>query len=217
MPKHLSVRMAWHDNKWNGRVCRDPEGNFYCSGTHSLLSERLARNKNTEIEKIERENKIDQIQDYLPPCFWSANAFAVEPAQITHVHPFPSLREKAINEKLKPYSVLSWPFRLSFNHSKQKRSREGYYPKDLESRIESFREWFEVGKSLIFFYLNYDNPVSADDYKRALVGCSVLSSKIAHPPHFDFSHAELSQWQKKDEMQNFPTVNWAFQISHDYE
>ena len=29
--------------------------------------------------------------------------------------------------------------------------------------------------ALVFFYLNYDNPVSADDYKYALVGCARLA------------------------------------------
>jgi hypothetical protein len=32
MPPHLTIRMAWHDNKWNGEVCKDPVGNSYCGG-----------------------------------------------------------------------------------------------------------------------------------------------------------------------------------------
>jgi hypothetical protein len=39
------ARMAWHDRGWDGRVCHDPAANSYCTGSHSLLSERLAREK----------------------------------------------------------------------------------------------------------------------------------------------------------------------------
>jgi exodeoxyribonuclease V alpha subunit len=82
--------MAWHDDKWNGRVCKDPESSIYCIGTHSLLSERLARNKNTDIEKQKLGEKIEKIKGYLPPCFWSADAFSPEAVHVTHVHPFRS-------------------------------------------------------------------------------------------------------------------------------
>ena len=34
---HLTVRMAWHDSNWNGRICNKPDENTYCVGTHSLL------------------------------------------------------------------------------------------------------------------------------------------------------------------------------------
>jgi hypothetical protein len=35
--RHLTVRMAWHDSSWNGRICKDPAANSYCVGEHSLL------------------------------------------------------------------------------------------------------------------------------------------------------------------------------------
>jgi len=30
--RHLCLRMAWHDNKWDGNICRDPSSNIYCIG-----------------------------------------------------------------------------------------------------------------------------------------------------------------------------------------
>ena len=47
---HITVRMAWHDNNWNGTVCRDPEGNNYCTGAHSILSGRIEKNKDPKLE-----------------------------------------------------------------------------------------------------------------------------------------------------------------------
>ena len=47
---HITVRMAWHDNNWNGTVCRDPEGTNYCPGAHSILSGRIEKNKDPKLE-----------------------------------------------------------------------------------------------------------------------------------------------------------------------
>lgn len=51
MTKHLTVRMAWHDNRWNGKVCLNPEGNTYCTGAHSLLSGRIKKTKMLRLNK----------------------------------------------------------------------------------------------------------------------------------------------------------------------
>ena len=42
---HLTVRMAWHDNNWDGKVCQNPVSNTYCTGAHSLLSGRIEKRK----------------------------------------------------------------------------------------------------------------------------------------------------------------------------
>jgi len=70
MGKHLTVRMAWHDNCWNGKVCQNPEENTYCTGAHSQLSGRIEKNKDTDFEQ---ENKGKYIQgnfnpEAVPPC-----------------------------------------------------------------------------------------------------------------------------------------------------
>ena len=35
MALHLSARVAWHMNGWDGRICRDPASNTYCVGPAS--------------------------------------------------------------------------------------------------------------------------------------------------------------------------------------
>jgi exodeoxyribonuclease V alpha subunit len=209
---HLTARMAWHDNKWNGAICCHPERNDYCVGSHSLLSERLAREKKVEIEVRYKKRKIDQIPNYQPPCFWSSNAFSGNSAKITHVHPFTRFKGKIIKETLHHYSIFTWPFRLSFNHSQEKIRREGYYPPDLEKRIRNFVAKFKPGESLVFYYLNYDNPISADEYKYALVGCAPVKS-IGESKNYAFSRAELSRLQRKHLTKNFKPINWAIQVT----
>ena len=67
------------------------------------------------------------------------------------------------------------PFRIrpTFLGTKIKNGR--YFPY-LEPRLERYCERLSPGSSFVFFYLNYDNPVSAHEYKYALVGCARLSS-----------------------------------------
>lgn len=211
---HVTVRMAWNDRGWDGKVCRDPTANTYCSGTHSLLSERLAREKRLDPKLEAPGAKLDAaLPEYLPPCFWSSCAFADDPTATLHRHPFGYLRDKKqINTTLRPYSVYTWPFRLSITHNAFK--RHGQYFPDLEQRIDRYCERLVKGKSLIFFYLNYDNPVSADDYKYALVGCARLSRDPELSGHFPFDKTELQEIRTGDGMKNFPTLNWAIQLTH---
>jgi ATP-dependent exoDNAse (exonuclease V) alpha subunit len=214
---HLTVRMAWHDNNWNGRICSRPEDNIYCVGTHSLLSDRLARTRNLDLEKNHKEVRLDQVKGYLPPCFWSSNAFSDKQIKVQHVHPFESLRTKVIDETLPPFSTFTWPFRLSFNHGKRVKKVQGNYPSDLEDRVKNFVGRLRKSDSLVFFYLNYDNPVCPDNGRNryVLVGCAPLSS-VTPAKRFPFTDDEEKKWRSKPDNQHFPTINWAFTVSYDF-
>lgn len=216
MPHHVSVRMAWHDAKWNGTICDDPEKNVYCVGPHSLLSPRLAREKKLDIEKTNAGKRIDEVENYLPPCFWTTNAFSDNGIAVTHIHPFPYLKHKKIQEELNPYSVFTWPFRHSFARSEGAHKRDGLYRKDLDKRIGTFCSEIVPGTSIAFFYLNYSNPISADENQYALVGCSLVQN-IGEPTHFEFAAEELARIRRDKEMKNFPTMNWALQVTYDKE
>lgn len=217
MVQHLTVRMAWHDAAWDGTICRDPSGNSYCEGTHSLLSERLSRDKDAEQEQSHKEEPLDVLMpEYLPPCYWSSNAFSANSIDVVHAHPFPELKTtKRIPDSLPANSMYTWPFRLSFNHSKTTSNRDGKYPRGLSKRIERFVGRFRPNDSLVFFYLNYDNPISADEFKYALVGCAKLKEFVT-PDEFEFSKQELKKWRSGKGMQHFPAMNWALRVSYDF-
>jgi len=219
MTKHLTIRLAWHDNKWDGSICEDPESNIYCSGTHSLLSSRIEREKNIDVEKKNAGKKIDLIEDYQPPCFWSSNSFSNRKCKIKHKHPFVNVKIDEIKEVLFPYSAFSWPFRLSFSHSKKKKQEWGSYPPPelVDRRIEDFFGNLEKGASIVFFYLNYDNPISANEGKYVLLGCSVISS-VGKSNYFDDKDGHLERIRNSSrQMKNLGTSNWAIQVSHDFE
>ena len=58
---HLTARVAWHDNKWNGAICRDPEKNVHCRGNYSLISPRIQRRINLELEQKYKTQDVSQI------------------------------------------------------------------------------------------------------------------------------------------------------------
>ncbi|OWQ92519.1 hypothetical protein CDQ92_19830 [Sphingopyxis bauzanensis] len=204
--------MAWHDRGWDGHVCDDPAANTYCSGSHSLLSERLAREKKIECETPCRALDAD-LPGYQPPCFWTSSAFATNATQTLHRHPFSRLSDKKqIVDELPANTVYTWPFRLSITHNSKE--QHGQYFPDLEQRIERYRGRLSADRSLIFLYLNYDNPISADEYKYALVGCVRLKD-IKDAGTFQFDEKELEKLRSQsDSMKNFPVMNWALKLEH---
>jgi hypothetical protein len=216
MTTHLTVRLAWHDHGWDGTICNKPLANCYCTGSHSLLSDRLARDKVAALEHQHRGQRLDSLlPTYLPPCYWSSCAFSTEPTNVIHAHPFRNLREThQIPDQLPAAAAFTWPFRLSMRHSKNGINRDGKYPPDWDGRADRFLGRLTERKSLVFFYLNYDNPVSADEYKYTLVGCSrlILGSRTGS---FPFKDQELAKLQERKGMQNFGAENWALKIEHD--
>ncbi len=222
--KHLTVRMAWHDNFWNGHICQDPENNIYCNGYNSLLSDRIRRRKQVEIEKQYSGRPLPEIvknENYVPPCFWSINAFGNDELPIIHDNPAND-KIVPIKESLHANSVFSWPFKLSFVRDNKVFRTEGKYPKNLEDiRIPNFQNKLVEKNSIVFLYANYDNPISGDDNISGirpaylLVGCALLANKKS-PTRFTEPQEEFDKAKKRPHLQNFPNINWAIQYSLDH-
>lgn len=220
--KHLCLRMAWHDNKWNGTICKKPAENDYCVGEYSLLSKRIRRRRDLDIESKPSCSacKADaaELGEYQPPCFWSINAFGAKPLRFKHDNPaapdFPT-----IDEELLPYSVISWPFSLSFVKSeKERRKYKGnYYPKEIfERRIRLFQRNLRSGQSVVFTYCNYSNPVSGEEMKYLVTGCALLTEQ-GEPQYFNVSKETLAQKAKQLKQPNFPSMNWALRYTLDIQ
>ena len=82
---HLNVRVAWHDNRWNGTVCADPLRNSYC-----LDLERIRSGRNDELESGLRGRDFATLSAVeLPPCQAESAAFMNSNAWIRTVeHPY---------------------------------------------------------------------------------------------------------------------------------
>ena len=196
--RHLCLRIAWHDNKWNGAICTKPADNDYCVGEYSLLSDRIRRRRDLEIESKPGCSgcKADgsKLGEYQPPCFWSINSFGPEPLSFKHDNPiapdFPT-----IDEPLPPYSIISWPFKLSFvkDQQEKRKYRGNYYPKEIfENRIRLFQRNVRPAQSIVFTYCNYSNPVSGEELKYLVTGCALLAEQ-GEPQYFKISKETLAK------------------------
>ncbi len=219
---HLTLRVAVHDNKWNGSVCKDPEGNTYCSGYSSLLSERIRRRKKrNQFEKeIAFKGKSLPEIDYLPPCFWSINLFGEKAIEAVHDNPAaPNLY--SIHENLPAKSMYSWPFAISFTRTPTERAESGAYPKNLEyNRIPRFSAKVHENKSIAFMYANFSNPLTEEEQKYLVVGAGLVShkQKPSEIPHFG-PESEIREIRNRPidnkKYRHFPSMNWAMQFSFD--
>ena len=68
---HLSVRVLWYDNKWNGCVCNDPANNASCM----MLLPRMA-DKDPDLEEQYIGKGFSEMPESdLPPCIGEMVSF----------------------------------------------------------------------------------------------------------------------------------------------
>ena len=51
MTTHITLRLAWHNDGWNGRICAKPAENSYCVGCSSYPGEVIHERRDLEWEK----------------------------------------------------------------------------------------------------------------------------------------------------------------------
>lgn len=220
--RNVCIRLAWHDSQWNGKVCVKPEDNIYCVGENSLLSDRVRRRRDLEKE-CSKECKGNAIKEYnklkyQPPCFWSINAFGNETLDYVHDNPVAPKEFPLIKQPLKPYTVISWPFKLAFVREKADQNKYGsYWPKEIfESRIRKFHGHIKEKESVVFFYCKYSNPVSGEEMSYLVTGCALLSEK-GQLEWFNIPQEQLKKKREELKEPNFPTLNWALSYTTSFD
>ena len=78
MTIHMSARVAWHMDGWNGHVCQNPAANTYCVGTHSYPGEMIAERRDLALEILDAGKCCTKI-NHIPACCYSINAFGSNP------------------------------------------------------------------------------------------------------------------------------------------
>jgi len=174
MPTHVTARLAWHNDGWNGAVCRRPELNSYCVGCKSFPGDVISRERNLDLEKIHAGKMGNTITGYVPPCSYSYNAFGLEEAPSASNPPdffFGGAGRAEWTLTLATVSI--WPYEAMYAAEVK---AEGFL--DNNTRRKLTLEFFkpiqdDVGNNLIFYYANYSNPLSEDDAPRyAIIGAS---------------------------------------------
>jgi len=219
MVKHVSVRFAWHDDKWDGGVCRNPERNVYCTGNYSLLSPRIQRRVHVHLEdtyKNQEASKLLREQKYVPPCYWCLNALGTEGCLVEDRHPFSDTDDEfmevpPLKYDLKRSSVCSWNFKLGYS---MKGSYERYIPpSELDKRVKEYLGQIRKGRSIAFFYTNYSNPLTGEDRDRKylLLGAGLVRD-VKKPQEYDIPDELIESVRAKPHMKNTPKLAWQFQI-----
>jgi len=177
MTTHISARIAWHDDGWNGRICKNPAANTFCVGTQSYPGQYIA-----EKRSLDWENKVAgrpcKDLECIPPCCYSHNAFGLDETPAEAEPPVWFNEGTQIRRwLLPPATVCVWPYEVMYGDDVKAGGRFDY-----ERRLANAREFFDAiqpDKSLIFYYANYSNPFSEDEAKRyALIGLSRVKAVV---------------------------------------
>lgn len=174
MTVHISARVAWHNDGWNGCVCKNPAANTYCVGAQSYPGQLISEKRSLEWEN-QVSGRHSKSLDRIPPCCFSYNTFGSEEAPAESEPPAWFNTTQIRRWMLPPSTVCIWPYEEMYGDDVRTQNRFDY-----EKRLENARTFFnsiQPDKSLVFYYANYSNPFSEEEAKRyVLVGISRIKS-----------------------------------------
>ncbi len=183
MGMHVTARLAWHSDGWNGHICSEPHKNTYCVGTHSYPGEMITQRRDLENERACAGQSCAGLKE-APPCIYSVNAFGEE--QLTSFADPPEFFNKGAKRRtwtLQPSTVCVWPYEEMYRD--EVRKGPSYDARERKKHSDAFFAQIEAKSSLIFYYANYSNPFSTDETPRyVLVGLSRVK-EVGEELYFD--------------------------------
>lgn len=187
MGRHLSLRLPWHDRGWDGHVCDNPVANVYCSGEYGLKAHGIRDKKVDAEEDAIKSRPVEKLKDneYHPPCLRTIQTFGGrkpldflnEPKDFLSTE---KVRITPIPEKIPCCCSGTWPYDKVFRRAEDAPEDtpdeflERYDPEEAVNNIKEMFGQFKAGKSLAFYYLNYDNPLNSERRKYVLVGAAEI-------------------------------------------
>ena len=204
---HLTIRVVWHDNRWNGTVCSAPSHNSFCVALDRIRAER----DDIAEEQIAKQpwNKLKPEQ--MPSCIAESGGF-MSPHEWTRVitHPYQiNKKTKLTHGHLQPTtlpvpasSTSAVPFwwMLKEHQAEIDESLPEPLPPDEKApfpspwvfgreRQEALSELFfrqvHDEQSLVFFYCKEGTPLG-DRFPRLVVGVGTVV-KVGPLLHYDSS------------------------------
>ena len=162
MIKHMSLRLAWHSDGWNGHICKKPCENVYCVGQHSYPRGLIAEKRDLDYES-KYAGESCALHPCKVACGLSVNAFGKETIKI-QLEPTKwwGIKEPTILT-LPPFTSCTWCYEAMYNDNNVNR----------QEKARKYFAQFEEGKSLIFYYSGYSNPFSEGEVNNhVIVGIS---------------------------------------------
>ena len=191
--KHISIRVPWHDNKWNGSVCNCPQNNPFC-----MMLRNISSAKDTKQEQKQAGMSWDQLgPDLLPACKGENGGFMNEKAfnrVFRHVYSWnkenPHYFLKPTQITVPPYTVFGVPFRyMSKETSDELDLKYPNFAKDVTApfptgwtygsqRQFDILNWFSSNirpnSSLAIMYCKNGNPID-EECGRLIVGIGEIN------------------------------------------
>ena len=179
MATHITLRLAWHNDGWNGHICKNPKQNTYCIGQYSYPGDMIKTNRDLEWEeRTDVKGKGCSKLDSSPACALSINAFGKEHLKALSTPP-DWFRDgsRGVYIDIPPSTVCIWPYEEMYTEDVMLSAKEGQ-KYDYEERLRKAENYFKElqnDKSLIFYYANYSNPFSEEDQRKyVIIGLSRL-------------------------------------------
>jgi energy-coupling factor transporter ATP-binding protein EcfA2 len=209
--QHITIRVPWHDNGWQGTFCKNPCGNTSCT-----VLPRIATGRKDDFESEYAGKSIEGLdQDYLPPCVDEHGTIMAPFAQsVVKNHPY--VAKETHNHfaptpyTIQPFSAAAIPFRWML-----KEQAEGNEKNNIVSRAKTLQldyaperepdlgfptSWVQEGnnqrvlldtffsavkpdKSLVFFYAKRTPLI--EDTRRVIVGVGRIKT-ISSPTEYRY-------------------------------
>lgn len=236
--QHLTLRVAWHDTKWNGLVCAEPSANSFC-----VMLDRVREERNdAQEDSIRGIAWTDLSPEQLPPCKAESGIFMNPlPWRRKFEHPYVNNKHcKETHGSMRPrlleipsYTAIAVPFRWMLR--KEQTRIEEQVPEALLNDVtppfpspwvfgkerqctlsNHVFDKLEENKSLIFFYCKEGHPVG-DGIRRLVVGVGNLT-KLGKLEKYDSDQGpSYPLWDRLVSHSIRPDGNAGFLLPyHDY-
>ena len=172
MAMHMSLRLAWHSDGWNGHICKNPCSNTYCVGQYSYPGTLIAENRDLDYE-TKHAGEACSSHPCKAACGCSVNAFGKDTIQI-QIDP-PSWWGKGDANPalltLPPSTACTWCYESMYSDDVLNKSgtAQKYDYEERSRKAEQYFAQFEEGKSLVFYYAGYSNPFSENEENNYVV------------------------------------------------
>lgn len=210
MAQHISIRVTWSDNKWNGKVCKNP-----CNNTSCLALKNIQKNKNEEEEEKYANAEIDKI-DYELPCLDEGISF-MSPTPLTRqtIHPYANGRNDTDNHfrtttlEYPAYSLTAIPYfwLIKDEIKKKKEIYNVQYDEKNEPELKWKKQpmWVQDARNhraiFDYFYKDVKKDKSlcliyakqvpfTDENKRVIIGIGTVKDIIPAKEHEYYHNSE---------------------------
>lgn len=232
--QHLTIRVPWHDNGWQGSFCNNPCGNTSCT-----ILPRIATARDDTYETAHAGESIEGFErEQLPPCVDEhGTIMAPFPLSMLKNHPYAKTAEQTHGHfaptpyTIQPYSAAAIPFRWMLKEQTEGNEKYGVasradalklgYAPEREPDLGFPTSWAQEGsnqlvlldsffsaakpdRSLVFFYAKR-TPL-AEDARRVLVGVGRVKTVGAAT-----EYCYASGHRKNDQMSGYL---WERNVEH---